>query len=75
MAVIKFVATIIIAICTLCTEMEAPMTNIPISTSIDATEVDTIADRPSTQVDDFMYQLLRLFCQSPKNQTQPPAPL
>lgn len=50
LAVIKFIATIVIAICALCTEMEAPMAQITDSTAtVITTKVsDTTAGRPSS---------------------------
>ena len=48
LAVITFIATIIIALCTLCTEMEDNMTNTTITcNSIEANTVDTSANHPS----------------------------
>lgn len=48
LAVIKCVATIILAFCTLCTEVEAPMAIINVSAPIVATEVNSSASRPSS---------------------------
>lgn len=48
LAVIKFIATIIVSLCTLCTELEAPMTYIIDSTPTTVTtEVSNTAGRPS----------------------------
>ena len=48
LAVIKFIATIIISLCTLSTETEVNMTNtIFISNSTEANTVDTSANHPS----------------------------
>lgn len=48
LAVITFIATIIIALCTLCTEMEDNMANTTITcNSIEANTVDTSANHPS----------------------------
>ncbi len=48
LAVIKFIATIVLAICALCTEMEAPMVQMTDSTNTVTTEVSDTAGRPSS---------------------------
>lgn len=55
LAVIKCVATIILAIFTMYTEMEAPMTNVINPTTTVTTEVSDTAGHPSSQVDDFQF--------------------
>ena len=49
LAVIKFFATIVCALCTLCTEKEMPMTKNynPTEVNIETLQVDNTADRPS----------------------------
>ena len=57
LAVIKFIATLIIALCTFSTEMENTMaTQIP-TTQTSNTLVSTTADRPSTYPKDFYFML------------------
>lgn len=48
LAVIKCVATIVLAVFTMYTEMEAPMTNIINPTTTVTTEVSDTAGRPSS---------------------------
>ena len=57
LAVIKFIATLIIALCTFSTEMENAMAKQIPTTQTSNTLVSTTADRPSNYPKDFYFIL------------------